>query len=149
MGKVQVAILAGALYTLLRDAVFTHPTMSESLGMLFARVPKRLHWRSRVSFFVRGRQFLFVRIDHEHGQQLSGFGLARILIKSVPITRKLGEVLSGAINELRPRRAKALLLRHRRHRRKTSLCSVDDKTAGCRFRNIPGLAALRRLPSRN
>ena len=24
-----------------RDAVFTHPTMSESLGMLFARVPKR------------------------------------------------------------------------------------------------------------
>ena len=41
MGKVQVAILVGALYTLLRDAVFTHPTMSESLGMLFARVPKR------------------------------------------------------------------------------------------------------------
>jgi hypothetical protein len=41
MGKIQVAILAGALYTLLRDAVFTHPTMSESLGMLFARVPKR------------------------------------------------------------------------------------------------------------
>jgi hypothetical protein len=34
MGKVQVAILAGALYTLLRDAVFTHPTMSESLGCL-------------------------------------------------------------------------------------------------------------------
>jgi hypothetical protein len=41
MGKVQVAILAGALYTLLRDAVFTHPTMTESRGMLFARVPKR------------------------------------------------------------------------------------------------------------
>ena len=40
MGNVQVAMLAGALYTL-RDAVFTHPTMSESLGMLFARVPKR------------------------------------------------------------------------------------------------------------
>ena len=36
MGNVQVAMLAGALYTLLRDAVFTHPTMSESLGMLFA-----------------------------------------------------------------------------------------------------------------
>ena len=102
MGKVQVAILAGALYTLLRDAVFTHPTMSESLGMLFARVPKRLHWRSRVSFFVRGRQFLFVRIDHEHGQQLSGLGLARIFIKSVSITRELGEVLSGAIRDDRP-----------------------------------------------
>ena len=98
MGKVQVAILAGALYTLLRDAVFTHPTMSESLGMLFARVPKRLHWRSRVSFFVRGRQFLFVRIDHEHGQQLGGFDLARMLIKSVPITGHLGKVLSGAIS---------------------------------------------------
>jgi len=41
MGNVQIAMLAGALYTLLRDAVFTHPTMSESLGMLFARVPKR------------------------------------------------------------------------------------------------------------
>lgn len=41
MGNVQVAMLAGALYTLLRDAVFTHPTMSESLGMLFAQVPKR------------------------------------------------------------------------------------------------------------
>ena len=37
MGNVQVAMLAGALYTLLRDAVFTHPTMSETLGMLFAR----------------------------------------------------------------------------------------------------------------
>ena len=41
MGNVQVAMLAGALYTLLRDAVFTHPTMSEGLGMFFARVPKQ------------------------------------------------------------------------------------------------------------
>jgi hypothetical protein len=41
MGNVQVAMLAGALYTLLRDAVFTHPITSESLGMLFERVPKR------------------------------------------------------------------------------------------------------------
>jgi hypothetical protein len=41
MGNVQVAMLAGALYTLLRDAVFSRPTMSETLGMLFARVPKR------------------------------------------------------------------------------------------------------------
>ena len=41
MGTVQVAMLAGALYTLLRDAVFTHPTMRKTLGMLFARVPKR------------------------------------------------------------------------------------------------------------
>ena len=41
MANVQVAILAGVPYTLLRDAVFTHPTMSEGLGMLFARVPKQ------------------------------------------------------------------------------------------------------------
>jgi hypothetical protein len=34
-------MLAGVPYTLLRDAVFTHPTMSEGLGMLFARVPKQ------------------------------------------------------------------------------------------------------------
>jgi len=41
MANVQVAMLAGVPYTLLRDAVFTHPTMSEGLGMLFARVPKQ------------------------------------------------------------------------------------------------------------
>jgi len=40
MANVQVAMLAGQPYTLLRDAVFTHPTISEGLGMLFARVPK-------------------------------------------------------------------------------------------------------------
>jgi pyruvate/2-oxoglutarate dehydrogenase complex dihydrolipoamide dehydrogenase (E3) component len=42
MANVQVAMLAGQPYTLLRDAVFTHPTMSEGLGMLFARVPARV-----------------------------------------------------------------------------------------------------------
>jgi pyruvate/2-oxoglutarate dehydrogenase complex dihydrolipoamide dehydrogenase (E3) component len=41
MANVQVAMLAGAPYTLLRDAVLTHPTMTEGLGMLFARVPKQ------------------------------------------------------------------------------------------------------------
>ena len=41
MANVQVAMLANQSYTLLRDAVFTHPTMSEGLGMLFARVPER------------------------------------------------------------------------------------------------------------
>ena len=45
---------------------------------------------------------LLVRIDHEHGQQLGGFGLARILIQNGPITRHLGKVLSGAINDDRP-----------------------------------------------
>ena len=46
-----------------------------------------------VSFFVRRRQFLFVRIDDEHGQQLSGFGLARVLTNAVPVTRHLGDAL--------------------------------------------------------
>jgi pyruvate/2-oxoglutarate dehydrogenase complex dihydrolipoamide dehydrogenase (E3) component len=41
MANVQVAMLAGQPYTLLRDAVYTHPTMSEGLGTLFARVPKQ------------------------------------------------------------------------------------------------------------
>ena len=41
MGNLQVAMLAGAPYTLLRDAVFTHPTMSEGLGVLFTRVSKQ------------------------------------------------------------------------------------------------------------
>ena len=43
MSNVQVAMLAQQPYTLLRDAVFTHPTMTEGLGPLFARVPKRLN----------------------------------------------------------------------------------------------------------
>ena len=55
-----------------------------------------------VSFFVRRRQFLLVRIDHEHGQQLRGFGLARILTKAVPVTGHLGEALPGAIRNHRP-----------------------------------------------
>jgi pyruvate/2-oxoglutarate dehydrogenase complex dihydrolipoamide dehydrogenase (E3) component len=42
MSNVQVAMLAQQPFTLLRDAVFTHPTMTEGLGPLFARVPKRL-----------------------------------------------------------------------------------------------------------
>jgi pyruvate/2-oxoglutarate dehydrogenase complex dihydrolipoamide dehydrogenase (E3) component len=41
MANVQVAMLAGQAYTHLLDAIFTHPTMSEGLGKLFARVPKR------------------------------------------------------------------------------------------------------------
>jgi pyruvate/2-oxoglutarate dehydrogenase complex dihydrolipoamide dehydrogenase (E3) component len=39
MGTVQVAMLAGQPYTVLRDAVFTHPTMTEGLNFLFANVP--------------------------------------------------------------------------------------------------------------
>ena len=50
-----------------------------------------------VSFFVRRRQFFLVRIDHEHGQQLSGFGLAGVLTNAVPVTGHLGEALPGVI----------------------------------------------------
>ena len=39
MGTVQVTMLAGQPYTILRDAVFTHPTMSEGFNFLFSNVP--------------------------------------------------------------------------------------------------------------
>jgi pyruvate/2-oxoglutarate dehydrogenase complex dihydrolipoamide dehydrogenase (E3) component len=42
MGTVQLAMLAGQPYTLLRDAMFAHPTMTEGLKALFMSVPQRL-----------------------------------------------------------------------------------------------------------
>ena len=39
MAVVQTAMLAGLPYQKLRDAVLTHPTMTEGLGMLFSKVP--------------------------------------------------------------------------------------------------------------
>jgi pyruvate/2-oxoglutarate dehydrogenase complex dihydrolipoamide dehydrogenase (E3) component len=39
---VQTAMLADAPYTVLRDAIFTHPTMAEGLNVLFATTPERL-----------------------------------------------------------------------------------------------------------
>ena len=42
MGTVQLAMLAGQPYTILRDAIFAHPTMTEGLKALFMGVPKRL-----------------------------------------------------------------------------------------------------------
>ena len=41
MSTVQVAMLAGVPYTVLRDAMFAHPTMTESLKGLFMSVPQR------------------------------------------------------------------------------------------------------------
>jgi pyruvate/2-oxoglutarate dehydrogenase complex dihydrolipoamide dehydrogenase (E3) component len=38
MAAVQMTILAGLPYTRLRDAILTHPTMSEGLGALFSDV---------------------------------------------------------------------------------------------------------------
>jgi len=42
MGTVQLAMLAGLPYTILRDAMFAHPTMTEGLKALFMSVPQRL-----------------------------------------------------------------------------------------------------------
>jgi pyruvate/2-oxoglutarate dehydrogenase complex dihydrolipoamide dehydrogenase (E3) component len=40
MGTVQLAMLAGLPYTILRDAMFAHPTMTEGLKALFMSVPE-------------------------------------------------------------------------------------------------------------
>lgn len=42
MGTVQLAMLAGLPYSMLRDAMFAHPTMMEALKALFMAVPQRL-----------------------------------------------------------------------------------------------------------
>jgi len=39
MAAVQTAMLGGLSYTVLRDAIFTHPTAAEGLGPLLASVP--------------------------------------------------------------------------------------------------------------
>lgn len=39
MAAVQMAMLAGLPYTVLRDAIITHPTMAEGLNQLFSAVP--------------------------------------------------------------------------------------------------------------
>ena len=41
MGTVQVAMMAGLPYTVLRDTMFAHPTMTEGLKALFMAVPQR------------------------------------------------------------------------------------------------------------
>jgi pyruvate/2-oxoglutarate dehydrogenase complex dihydrolipoamide dehydrogenase (E3) component len=41
MAVVQMAMLAGASYGRLPDAILAHPTMAEGLGMLFSNVPRR------------------------------------------------------------------------------------------------------------
>ena len=39
MGTVKLAMLAGLPYTILRDTMFAHPTMTEGLKALFMGVP--------------------------------------------------------------------------------------------------------------
>ena len=41
IAPVQVAMLGGLPYTILRDAIFTHPTMPEGLIPLFSLVPPK------------------------------------------------------------------------------------------------------------
>jgi pyruvate/2-oxoglutarate dehydrogenase complex dihydrolipoamide dehydrogenase (E3) component len=41
MATIQTAILANLPYQTLRDAVLSHPTMAEGLGLLLAKVPQR------------------------------------------------------------------------------------------------------------
>jgi pyruvate/2-oxoglutarate dehydrogenase complex dihydrolipoamide dehydrogenase (E3) component len=41
MATVQTAMLGGLPYTVLRDAIFTHPTAAEGLGPLLTNVPAR------------------------------------------------------------------------------------------------------------
>jgi pyruvate/2-oxoglutarate dehydrogenase complex dihydrolipoamide dehydrogenase (E3) component len=41
LAVVQTAMMGKLPYTVLRDAVFTHPTMAEGLGPLFGGVPAR------------------------------------------------------------------------------------------------------------
>jgi pyruvate/2-oxoglutarate dehydrogenase complex dihydrolipoamide dehydrogenase (E3) component len=41
MAAVQTAMLGGLPYTVLRDAIFTHPTAAEGLGLLLATVPAK------------------------------------------------------------------------------------------------------------
>src|SRR5439155_5007740 len=57
-----------------------------------------IHSRA-ATLFVRRRQFLFVGVDDEHGQQFCRCGLARVLTNAVPVTGHLGEALAGAIGD--------------------------------------------------
>jgi pyruvate/2-oxoglutarate dehydrogenase complex dihydrolipoamide dehydrogenase (E3) component len=41
LGTIQMAMIAGLPYTAVRDAILTHPTMVEGLGVLFSAVPPR------------------------------------------------------------------------------------------------------------
>jgi pyruvate/2-oxoglutarate dehydrogenase complex dihydrolipoamide dehydrogenase (E3) component len=41
MATVQIAMLAGQPYTILRDAIVAHPTIAEGLMFLFMTVPAR------------------------------------------------------------------------------------------------------------
>ncbi len=49
MAVVQIAMIAGLPYTALRDAVLTHPTLAEGLGVLFSSDPVAQNQRTRAA----------------------------------------------------------------------------------------------------
>jgi pyruvate/2-oxoglutarate dehydrogenase complex dihydrolipoamide dehydrogenase (E3) component len=49
MASVQIAMIAGLPYTALRDAVLTHPTLAEGLGVLFSSEPVAQNQRTRAA----------------------------------------------------------------------------------------------------
>jgi len=49
MAAVQVAMIAGLPYTALRDAVLTHPTLAEGIGVLFSSEPAAQNQRTRAA----------------------------------------------------------------------------------------------------
>src|ERR1700691_4253367 len=49
LATVQIAMIAGSPYTALRDAVLTHPTLAEALGVLFSSEPAAQNQRTRAA----------------------------------------------------------------------------------------------------
>jgi pyruvate/2-oxoglutarate dehydrogenase complex dihydrolipoamide dehydrogenase (E3) component len=49
MAAVQIAMIAGLPYTALRDAVLTHPTLAEGIGVLFSSEPAGQNQRTRAA----------------------------------------------------------------------------------------------------
>jgi pyruvate/2-oxoglutarate dehydrogenase complex dihydrolipoamide dehydrogenase (E3) component len=49
MAVVQIAMIAGLPYTALRDAVLTHPTLAEGIGVLFSAEPAGQNQRTRAA----------------------------------------------------------------------------------------------------
>jgi pyruvate/2-oxoglutarate dehydrogenase complex dihydrolipoamide dehydrogenase (E3) component len=49
MAVVQIAMIAGLPYTALRDAVLTHPTLAEGIGVLFSSEPAAQNQRTRAA----------------------------------------------------------------------------------------------------
>jgi pyruvate/2-oxoglutarate dehydrogenase complex dihydrolipoamide dehydrogenase (E3) component len=49
MAAVQIAMIAGLPYTALRDAILTHPTLAEGMGVLFSSEPAAQNQRTRAA----------------------------------------------------------------------------------------------------